>query len=136
MFAQMRLLLLTIAGVLLVAGCGHRRRSASDCYAYWNNGGNAVRQSKVAGRFTTAEVSNWRAQAGGTGNLGGRASVGCSYLFHTRKRFVSFSGQLLNGRLSWGIPGTLRGAWSPQQQASVRDNASVDADGRLHARKT
>jgi hypothetical protein len=87
------------------------------------------RRRPVHGR----QVNNWRAEASGGGNvnLGGPASEGCGYLFHTSKRFLSISGAWSGKAIRWDVPPTVRGSWSPQQQAASADNATVDADGLL-----
>jgi hypothetical protein len=58
----------------------------------------------VAGRFRIASVSKWRAEAGGSRNvnLGGPASEGCGYLFHTSTRYVSISGVWNGNTIHWG----------------------------------
>jgi hypothetical protein len=89
----------------------------------------------VAGRFSVASVSEWRAEAaGGTVDLDGSASTGCGYLFHTAKTYLSISGEWKGGSIRWGVPPSIPGSWSVQQQAAVDDNTAVDADGRLNRR--
>jgi hypothetical protein len=123
-------IVVTAAGSTACAGTS--RETQGSCFDAWNARSNASRRTAVAGRFTAAEVSRWRAQAGaGTGNVGGRPSFGCSYLFHTSSRYLTFSGTWRMRTLRWGVPPTIRGRWSAEQQAAVRDNATVAADGRL-----
>ena len=124
-----------LAAAASLAACGGGSAKASrDCFEVWNTKLNQARQATVARRFTVADVSRWFAEPTGGGNLGGPASVGCAYLFHTSKRYLSISGEWKGRAISWGAPPTSHGSWSPQQQAAVRDNATVDADGLLSRR--
>jgi len=36
--------------------------------------------------------------------------------------------------IRWGVPPSIHGSWSPQQEAAVTDNATVDPEGLLSAR--
>lgn len=123
-----------LAAAISFTSCGGSSTKASrDCFDVWNAGSNKARQSSVAGRFTLARVNNWRAESSGGGNvnLGGQASEGCGYLFHTSTRFLSISGAWNGNAIRWDVPPTIHGSWSPQQQAASADNATVDADGLL-----
>jgi hypothetical protein len=128
------------------AGCGGSSAKVSrDCFEVWNDGSNKAGQSSVIGRFSVANVTEWRAEAGsgtvnvewraergsGTVNVGGPGSKGCGYLVHTSKRFLSISAERKGGNIHWDVPPSIHGPWSPQQQAAVHDNAVVAADGRL-----
>jgi hypothetical protein len=136
----MRMPLVAIAMLALttsLAGCGGTSTNASrDCFAAWNAAANKTRQSTVADRFRIASVREWRAEAvSGTVNLGGPASKGCGYLFHTSKAYLSISGEWKGGTIRWGVPPPIHGSWSPEQQAAVSDNAAVEADGLLSHRQ-
>jgi len=120
------------AGAVSLTACsGGSGKGAGDCFAAWNASQNQIRHALVAHRFKRANVSEWLAQATSTGNVGGRPNRGCGYLFHASSRYLSISGSWRGRTLRWGVPPTIRGAWSAQQQASVRDNATVDARGLL-----
>ena len=126
-----------LAAAISLTSCGGSSAKASrDCFDVWNAASNKARQSSVAGQFTVARVNNWRAEAseGGSDNLGGPASEGCGYLFHTSKWYVSFSGAWNGKAIRWEVPPTIHGSWSPQQQAASADNATVDSDGLLSTR--
>jgi hypothetical protein len=122
-----------------LAGCGGTSTNASrsangspDCLGAWNDASNKAGQSTVAGRFRVANVSEWHAEAGGgTVKLGGPASEGCAYLFHTSTAYLSISGVWNGKAIHWGVRPTIHGSWSARQQAAVDDNAAVDADGLL-----
>src|SRR6476646_5169688 len=129
-----------VAGILGLTGCdsgssnqshdggGPRQSQGSrDCFVAWNAPSNQRNRSAVAGRFTVARVSNWTAQASG----GEDQSQGCGYLFHTSDRYLSISGAWDGRTIRWGVPPTIQGPWSPEQQASGEDNASVNPEGRL-----
>lgn len=141
-----------LAMAATLAGCGSSSTKASrDCFEIWNNAANRATKSRVIGRFGLASVTEWRAQAGsetkpgrqtldvewraapgsGTVSLGGPGSKGCGYFFHSSERFLSISAERKDGTIRWDVPPSTHGRWSPQQQASVRDNAAVAADGRL-----
>jgi hypothetical protein len=126
-----------LAVAMGLTGCAGRSTKASrDCIRVWNDPSNKARQSRVAGRFSVASVSEWRAEGGGgTVDLDGSASTGCGYLFHTARAYLSISGEWKGGSLRWGVPPSIRGPWSPQQQAAVDDNTAVDADGLLSRRQ-
>jgi hypothetical protein len=125
--------LLAIAGGL--TGCGHgSAKAASDCFQVWNDPSNKAGQATVAGRFSIANVSEWRATAEGSANLGGPEAQGCGYLFHTSKRYLSISGVRERKTIRWGIPPSIHGSWSAQQEAAVDNNAGVDRDGLLSRR--
>ncbi len=144
----------TLAGTFALAGCGGgSTRAARNCFDVWNGSSNKAQQARVAHRFPSASVTNWMAQASagsideswtassatdsqaaGSGNLGGRASHGCGYLFHTARRFVSFSAELEGETVRWNVQRPLRGSWSRRQQAAARDNATVDGEGLLAPR--
>jgi hypothetical protein len=115
---------------------GSSTKSSRDCFDVWNAASNKARQSRVAGGFTVARVSNWRAEASGSGNvnLGRPASEGCGYLFHTSKRFLSISSAWSGEAIRWDVPPTIHGSWSPQQQAAAPDNATVDGGGLISTR--
>jgi hypothetical protein len=142
----MRMSLVAI-GVLAVAislaGCGgtstktsHSSNRSWDCFGVWNDASNKAGQSTVAGRFSIANVSEWHAEAGSeTVTLGGPASEGCGYLFHTSAAYLSISGEWNGESIRWGAPPTIHGMWSAQQQAAVRNNATVDANGLLSRRQ-
>lgn len=119
------------AAASLTACGGGSSNVARDCFAAWNESSNHNRQAMVARRFPIADVSPWMAEAAGTGNVGGSPSHGCGYLFHTSWRYLSISGEWSGRTLRWGSPPTIQGAWSARQQASVHDNATVDAQGLL-----
>jgi hypothetical protein len=136
-------LLATIAGL---TGCGsegstpnqrdggpRQREISRDCFDAWNDPSNQSNQSAVAGRFTIARVANWSAQASGGANSGpgDDPSQGCGYLFHTSDRYLSISGIWEGQTIRWGVPPTIDGSWSAEQQASGEDNARVDSEGRL-----
>jgi hypothetical protein len=125
-----------LAAAISMSSCGGSSTNASrDCFDVWNAASNRARQARVAGRFTVARVSNWRAEASGGGNnLRGPASAGCGYLFHTAKRFVSISGAWNGNAIRWDVPPAMHGSWSPEQQAGSADNATVDAKGIVRAR--
>jgi hypothetical protein len=132
-----------LAVAIGVAGCGGTSTNASrsmngsrDCFGVWNDASNKAGQSTVAGRFSIANVSEWRAEAGsGRVNLGGLASWGCEYLFHTSTAYFSINGVWNGKTIHWGVPPSIHGSWSAQQQAVVSDNAAVDADGLLSRRQ-
>ena len=127
----------TLAAAVTLTGCGsHSTNALRRCFSVWNDASNRPRQAAVAGRFVIASVSEWRAElAAGTVDLGGRANEGCGYLFHTTKAYVSISGVWRGGSIRWGVPPSIHGTWSPQQQSAVTDNAAVDADGLLNVRQ-
>jgi hypothetical protein len=104
-----------------------------DCFDAWNAPANQRNQSAVAGRFTVARVANWVMQASGGVSDGPSSdqSQGCGYLFHTSDRYLSISGAWEGRTLRWGIPPTIQGSWSAEQQAAGEDNARVDPEGRL-----
>jgi hypothetical protein len=136
-FNEMRMLFavaVATAAATSTACGGGPAGEARDCFGAWNAKSNHSRQALVAGRFTTAEVSPWLAEAEGTGNVGGPPSHGCGYLFHTSRRYLSISGAWRDHALRWGVPPTIRGTWSTRQQASVHDNATVDGGGLLSSR--
>ena len=117
-------------------GCGSSSKNADrDCFAVWNRHSNEANQAIVAGHFTIAAVSPWRAQ----GYAGQRATsppaprFGCGYLFHTSKRYLSVSGMWDGSAIRWGVPPTIKGWWTPKQQA-VHDRANVSASGMLSRR--
>jgi hypothetical protein len=127
--------IVVLAAIVSLTGCGGGSTKAGrDCFDVWNADSNQTRQSAVAGHFTVANVSRWRAVASGGANLGGPASQGCGYLFHTSKRYLSISGAWKGETIRWGLPPSQHGSWSSQQEASVRDNATVDAGGLLGRR--
>jgi hypothetical protein len=124
---------------------GSSTKASRDCFEIWNDGSNKAEKASVIGRFSTASVTEWRREAGRGSvdvewraapgsravNLGGPGSKGCGYFFHSSKRFLSISAVRKGGNVRWDVPPSIHGRWSPQQQAVVRDNASVAADGRL-----
>jgi len=134
---------LLLVGVTGLVGCGSSGSKADqgdgqsdvsrDCVDTWNAPSNQANQSVVAGRFTVARVSNWSAQASG-GGPGAGESQGCGYLFHTAERYLSISGAWEGQAIRWGVPPTMGGSWSAEQQASGEDNAGVDSEGRLSAK--
>jgi hypothetical protein len=144
----------TLAATVGLAGCGGgSHKAARNCFEIWNGSSNKVLQGRVAHRFASASVSNWSAQASASaiteswtassgttppspssGNVGGRASHGCGYLFHTSKRFVSYSAELRGDTVRWNVPPAIHGSWSRPQQAVARDNATVDDEGLLNSR--
>jgi hypothetical protein len=132
-----------LAVAISLAGCGGTSSKISrssngsrDCFGVWNDASNKAGQSTVAGRFSIANVSEWRAEAGGgTVNLGGPASEGCGYLFHTSTAYLTISGVWNGKAIRWGVPPPIHGSWSAQQQAAVSNNAAVDADGLLSRRQ-
>jgi hypothetical protein len=120
-----------LAATLGLTACGASGTSIGrDCIHLWNARSNQVRQGMVAGRFPVASVAKWRAQPAG-GNVAGDAADGCGFLFHTSSRYLSISAQTDGDAVRWGVPPTIRGAWSRRQQAAVHDNVSVDASGLL-----
>ena len=125
-----------VAAASLTACGGTSKKADRDCYSAWNLDSNQARQATVAGRFTIAEVSPWRAQGdvGQNATSPPHASFGCGYLFHTSKRYLSISGEWDGSAIRWGVPPTIRGSWSPQQQAAVHDSATVSADGMISRR--
>lgn len=126
-----------LAASVGVVGCGGDRAAhaaSRDCFDAWNAATNSARQATVAHRFTVGRVSRWRAQAAEAGNVGGRPAFGCGYLFHTSTRYVSISGEWRGRTIRWGVPPTIRGPWSSRQQAAVKDNAIVRADGGIRER--
>jgi hypothetical protein len=126
-----------LAAAISLTSCGGSSTKASpDCFDVWNAASNKEGQSKVAGQFTVARVNDWRAEASGGGNvnLGGSASEGCGYLFHSSERFLSISGRWEGNGIRWNVPPTIHGSWSRQQQAGGADNATVDSDGLLNKR--
>jgi hypothetical protein len=83
-----------LAATVGVTACGGGSTTAArGCFEIWNAKSNEARQRAVADRFTVADVSRWRAQAAGGVNLGGPASSGCGYLFHTSERYLSISAE-------------------------------------------
>jgi hypothetical protein len=140
------------AATVGLVGCGGgSTKAAPSCFELWNESSNSALQARVANRFRSASVSNWSAQASGSsideswtassasvpptsGNVGGRASHGCGYLFHTSRRFVSFSAELKGRTVRWNVPPAIHGSWSRRQQVVARDNAAVDGDGLLNLR--
>src|SRR5262245_31792702 len=90
-----------------------------DCFDTWNAKSNEANRAVVAGRFTVARVANWTAQAsgGGAGPSNG-GSQGCGYLFHTSDRYLSISGAWAGQGIRWGVPPTMHGSWSAEQEAS------------------
>jgi len=140
--------------VVGLAGCGGgSTKAARNCFEIWNGNSNKDLQGRVAHRFASASVTNWSAQAStgditeswtassgttaplpGTGNVGGRASHGCGYLFHTSTEFVSYSAELRGETIRWNVPPAIHGSWSRRQQAVARDNATVDGEGLLNSR--
>ena len=130
-----RLVVVLLPVVLVLGACGGGSKKASgDCFEVWNASSNHSRQAAVAERFTIASVSPWQAQASGMLSLAGQASHGCGYLFHNAKRYLSISAERRDHLIRWDAPPTIHGPWSAQQQAAVRDNAAVDARGRLSRR--
>jgi hypothetical protein len=131
-------LIAVLSAAISLTSCGGGSSKASrDCLGAWNAASNKAGQSAVAGRFRIASVSKWRAESGGSGNvdLGGPASEGCGYLFHTSKRYVSISGVWDGETIRWGVPPSIHGSWSARQQAAVTDGVTVDAEGLLSTRK-
>jgi hypothetical protein len=115
-------------------GDGGPKKSAvsGDCFDTWNAPSNDANRAVVAGRFTVARVANWTAEASGGGPSNGTgAGQGCGYLFHTSDRYLSISGAWEGQGIRWGVPPTMHGSWSAEQEASGQDNADVDSDGRL-----
>jgi hypothetical protein len=128
------------ATAISLTGCGSgSAKSSHDCFKLWNDTSNMAGQGAVAGRFAVASVSEWRAEATGSGtaNLGGPESQGCGYLFHTSKRYLSISGEWKHGKgtIHWGVPPSIHGSWSSEQEATVNNNATVDRDGLLSRRR-
>ena len=144
----------TLAATVGLVGCGGgSTKAARNCFDLWNGSANKSQQTRVAHRFPSASVTSWSAQASGSSiveswtggsatvpeastgdNVGGRASHGCGYLFHTSRRFVSLSAELEGETVRWNVPPAIRGTWSRRQQAVARDNASVDGEGLLSPR--
>jgi|SRR5215204_4333498 len=124
-----------LAVIFSLAACGGGSNSggstnasaARDCFEAWNANSNDAQQAMVAGKFTVAEVTRWLA-------TDGRESSGCSYVFHTKTHYLSLGGQWKDRTLRWGMPPTARGRWTPQRQATVHDNGSIDSDGLLSSR--
>ena len=141
------------AAVGLAACGGGSTKAARTCFDVWNGSSNRAQQARVAHRFPSASVTNWSAQASAGsideswtassstepaasagGNVGGRANHGCGYLFHTSKRFVSFSAELKGETVRWDVQPPIAGSWSRRRQAVARDNATVDGEGLLQPR--
>lgn len=114
-------------------GGGPKKSEVSrDCFDAWNAPSNQRNQAAVAGRFTIARVSNWSMQASGADTgLGSDQGQGCGYLFHTSDRYLSISGAWEGGSIRWGVPPTIHGEWSAEQQAAGEDNARVDPEGQI-----
>ena len=139
-----------LATVGLAACGGGSNKAARNCYEIWNARPNQAQQASVAHRFRSGNVTRWiaRASKGGVteswtassskvphvSNLGGSESHGCAYLFHTSKRYASFSAELRGKTVHWGVPPTLHGSWSRVAPAAAADNATVDAAGLLSPR--
>jgi hypothetical protein len=123
-----------VSATICLTGCGGGSVKASrDCFAAWNHAATAG-HSPVAGHFTVARVSDWTAQAEGSANLGGPASHGCGYLFHTSTHYLSISGRWNHNTIQLNVPPPIHGSWSPAQQAAASDNANVDSHGLLKRR--
>jgi hypothetical protein len=141
--------LLLLGLVLVVAtGCGGDDddeplpfTGASDCFAVWNGPGNEENRARIAGEaeFDVAVVGHF-AQISDFGEGADESDVadaereGCSYLFHTDHRYLTFSGTWAGDELRWDTPATISGPWSPEQDANAEDNAEVAADGTLQKR--
>jgi len=143
-----------LAATVALVGCGgSSTKTARNCFEIWNGSSSKAQQARVAHRFLSASVTNWSAQASVSSideswtagsptvpqasageKVGGRASHGCGYLFHTSKRFVSYSAQLKGKTIRWNVPPPIRGSWSHRQHAIARYNASVDGKGLLSPR--
>jgi len=143
----------TLAATVGLAACGGgSTKAARNCFEIWNGSSNKVQQAKVAHRFLSANVTRWRAQgsgnsiveswttrstkapqASGDGNVGGSTSHGCGYLFHTSKRYISFSAELRGNAVRW-VPRPIHGSWSRLHLVAAPDNATVAADGLLSPR--
>jgi hypothetical protein len=121
-----------LAATIGMTGCSEGSTQAGrDCFDTWNASSNQSQRSSVAGYYKVVSVATWRAQATGGPNVGGPASQGCGYLFHTSNRYLSISGVWRGKSIRWGVPPTISGSWSPEQQRAVSDNATVRGDGRL-----
>jgi hypothetical protein len=151
---QKTFVIAALAATIALAGCGGgSTKTSRNCFEIWNGSSNKAQRARVAHRFLSANVTNWSAQASGSStdeswtassptvpqastgeNVGGRASHGCGYFFHTSKRFVSYSAELKGKTIRWNVPPPIRGSWSRGQQAVARDNASVDGTGLLSPR--
>jgi hypothetical protein len=72
----------------------------------------------------------WVAQPAATRGDEAKAT-GCSFLFHTATRYLSISGEWNGTGLRFGVPPTIHGSWSDEQQEATSDNVVLRADGGL-----
>jgi hypothetical protein len=78
-------------------------------------------------------MSEWIAVAdfGGT-RSGDSHTTGCSYLFHDRRWYQSFSGTWKGAAtLVWDGFGATRGTWTTTQRPDVTDDIRVLPNGRI-----
>lgn len=111
-----------------------------DCLDAWIAPGNeANRAALLESGFRVGQWSNWQVVA----DFGPRArppddearSFGCSFLFHSSTRFVSFSG-IWEGRTTvWNPRQTLSRRWGAGQQQNARDDVQVTRGGGIRQRE-
>jgi hypothetical protein len=135
-----------ITAVFVAAGCSwtsdeaaQSTLSARDCLEAWNSAGNeANRSALVRTGFRAGRASDWiqiSDFAAGDTPKGDARAFGCSYLFHSDRRYASFSGTWKDqATIVWNQRETLRGPWSVQQQQNVRDDVCVLAGGAIGTR--
>jgi hypothetical protein len=142
-----RVLLPPLLALILAAGCGAGDDDAAlpmsqrDCFALWNGPGNEENRARVAeeAKFDVASASRFvqtvdYGEGASEEDLANAEGEGCSYLFHTDHRYLTFSGLWESDKFRWGTPPTISGSWSPEQDANARDNADVSPDGTLRKR--
>lgn len=133
--------------LLVGAGCHgsepSERRSvvpSHDCLDAWNAPGNEANRAALLGSaFRVGQSSNWQAVADfGAGvkpHDGEARSFGCSFLFHSGTRFVSFSGTWQGQTIVWNPRQTLSGRWGAEQQQNARDDVQVTRGGGIRRRE-
>lgn len=123
----------TVGTVEANPGASELRAPDGECVEAWNETvPDAERDAVVETGYAVASVSPWVAMAG-AGSEGPRDERrGCGFLFHDYETYLSISGAWSGDRLEWGVPPTIRGDWSREQQASPGlDTAIVGKDGGL-----
>jgi hypothetical protein len=136
-----------ITPVFVAAGCSwasddpaQSTLSARDCIQAWNSAGNAANRSAlVRTGFRVGRASEWQQIAdfaAGETPPGETRSFGCSYLFHSDRRYTSFSGRWQgHATILWDRGQTLRGRWGVEQQQNTSDDIRVLGVGKIAERR-
>jgi hypothetical protein len=135
--------MLAIALAAVASGCrdgaatipkGPRVPTVEWCFRSWNvkgNEGNRTRLARSDLRLGTVAVG--ASQAGGASTVSTGIGYSCSYLFHSRTRFISFEAAWKGGVTDWKQTRALRGPWDPQIQHAADDYAA-HGDGTIERR--